>query len=210
MRRLVLLTLCLWLAVAGVLAAWEVSPQDTARIYVYGRLARGSRLSGVLVAKANGYGYILTCAHGYPPDGNMKAVRAIYVWLAQGGVYEAQLVAVDRARDLSMLRIAEPPDPPIRLAAEPPAPGEIVYWGGFEQFSGRFIARRGRAGGMRGERLIVQEGGAVFGQSGGPMVNARHELVGITVETNGSMVIAVGLPAIRAFYKSPILPVDNF
>lgn len=201
------LALVVWACGCGVLA--EVRPEDAARVYIYGTGMGRARLSGVLIAKTNGYGYVLTAAHGYPPTGR-TSVRAIYVWLAQGGVYEAQAVAVDRAADLSLLKIAEPPDDPFPLAQETPAPGELVYWGGFEQFRGGFIARQGAVAGLSGERLLIREGGAVPGQSGGPVLNAQKEVVGITVATDGRRVIAVGLPGIRAFLKQPMYTFRDF
>lgn len=107
--------------------------------------------------------------------------------------YPARLVAHDEVADLAILAV-DRADPPagLRLAKEAPAEGEAVYLAGFGTHPDLYRAVKAPAVGVipqgpweRPASFLAIDGPAREGDSGGPVVNARGELVGILSATFG-------------------------
>jgi len=148
-------------------------------------------------------GWLLTAAHVVRP------AQQVQVALPSMGPLEAQVVGYDATRDLAVLRVTAPsPLPTLPLADGAARVGETVFVVG---------APRGRPGGVTtGEvvatstslpglvRDIFIQFSAVVrpGESGGPVLNSRGQVVGLVVaasidRANGRAGLAVSEDAIR-------------
>ncbi len=167
-----------------VLTAEEIGRQcSDAVVVLEGRESSGS---GFFITSD---GYILTCAHVLPSDGNELAVR--YRCLgAQETTYRVRLVRMDRAQDLALLKI-DPVGPitTVRLDLKtPPAMGEVVSIIGNPGL-GRTILEytmtQGIVSSPRREledTAFVQTSAPVNpGSSGSPAINARGAAFGVVV-----------------------------
>ena len=174
--------------------------------------ARGSSYgSGTLVHVDGKSGYVLTAWH------IMRDLRGTpEVIFPNGKVYRAEVIKSDETVDLMVLRIADPGVRPILLAAEPPAPGEVVFASGYGsgtyQIShGRFVQyvspdaqpRPGMAFDFMEHTAMVRPG-----DSGGPIFNTRG-LFGVTCGGRAGESMGVCLPRLRAVLRCLLPPYPN-
>lgn len=158
--------------------------------------------SGVLVAKDERCGRILTCDHLFR-DG----VGRITVWLPDEAgftAYEARLLARNSADDLALLAIAAPPNRPVGLADSPPRSGQQVMMAGYGP-DGVYRAVRGQVlgyvqkAGSAGAETLQIRAAAREGDSGGPIVDASGRLVAILWGTDGYRTVGTYCGRIRQF-----------
>lgn len=157
------------------------------------------------VIKADGRsGYLVTNAHVITPEkGAFRARPATSVVFRSGTKAErkvrAEVVAVDAARDLAVLKVDGVPDlpRPIDIAKEvEPVETMPVYVFGFPfgealafgEGSPSVVVGRGGVSGIRRDaddrpRKVLIDGALNPGNSGGPVVDAKGRLVGVAVAT---------------------------
>jgi serine protease Do len=108
------------------------------------------------------------------------------VLLQNDGEYESRLVARDPDVDLALLTIEATGLTPLRPASAPPRVGEMVFafghpWGQRNTVTRGIVSALVSAQNRRGDQLPVIRSDTPLapGNSGGPLVNARGEVVGI-------------------------------
>ena len=136
-------------------------------------------------------GYILTCAHTLPADGEIKvSYSATIRGKPQTITTRAELVRADEDRDLALLKIGLVTRlEPVMLAPDDAAEaGEQVTVIGNPGLGTEILSRTlttGVVGSPRREidgRAYVQTSAAVnSGNSGGPMFDSRGQVIGLVV-----------------------------
>lgn len=160
--------------------------------------------AGVIV---DARGYVVTCAHC---TGRQDEV--IVAFFDGTAVKDVKVVARDLKNDLALLKL---PDEwrylPVRLASEPLRPlDRIIVWGHpngyrFSLSAGVVSALGGKVFLSDGESMegLIQTDAAInSGNSGGPLLNARRELVGIAVcidKDAPGVGFAIHVDRVRAF-----------
>lgn len=161
--------------------------------------------SGFLISSE---GYVLTNYHV------VESARAVRVRWADGTEGPAQVVRRDKARDIALLKAETPPSPALALHTALPAQGDAVFAIGapldpsLQGTLTRGIVSANRVVG--GLPFIQSDVSVTHGNSGGPLVNERGEVVGITesgLRENGApvglnMFIPIG-DALRALSLNP-------
>lgn len=152
--------------------------------------------SGVIVSAE---GHILTNAHV------IEGMQQIAVQLTDGRTVPAQLIGADKQTDIAVLRISAP-----RIAALPLGDsegvrvGQMVFaignpFGLQESVSQGIISAKGRAISDNGVEFLQTDAAVNQGNSGGPLVNLRGEIIGINSaiysETGGWLGISFAIPA---------------
>ncbi len=165
--------------------------------------------SGVIVAADGKMATVLTCAHGY------KTLMKVVVIIQGGQRYRADIVGVDAVQDVMLLEIADPGIAPHPIAATEPARGERVYICGF--VGGSLSAYAGSWGTVKQWVSPKVRGRSTFiettcvsknGQSGGPILNSRGQVVGI-ITGNRKGAIGPCLPRVRKVLKFLLPPYPN-
>jgi len=112
--------------------------------------------------------------------------RLPMVVLQNDGEYEARLIARDPDVDLALLSIDAAPLTPLKPASVSPRVGEMVFafghpWGQRNTVTRGIVSALASAQNRRGEKVPVVRSDAPLapGNSGGPLVNASGEVVGI-------------------------------
>jgi serine protease Do len=146
--------------------------------------------AGVLIDPPRGL--VLTCNHVVA---SMKKPRVAFT---DGTSFPAQLVDSDRALDVALLRI-----PPQRrsapLLAEPDGPGQEIFAVGYPRrlaftLSRGIVSFVGRV--VDGVRWLQTDLPMNEGNSGGPVVNARGELLGLmSFVYRGAQGLSFAVPA---------------
>jgi serine protease Do len=161
---LVLSLLCSVASAAAPKAAldWAVTVEGDG---VYG--------SGVLIDPS--HGLVVTCLHVVS---EMKQPRVSF---ADGASYQAKLVDTDRALDVALLRVP-PQKRPAPLFANADGPGEEIFAVGAPRHLSFTLSRGivsfvGRV--VDGVHWLQTDLPMNEGNSGGPVVNARGELLGL-------------------------------
>jgi hypothetical protein len=145
--------------------------------------------SGTLVHKDKSQGIVLTCDH-------VAKFGAVTVLFPDGSRYEARRIGRDMAHDLTALVIAPPAAEPVAIATAWPRVGEPVTVAGYGP-DGTYRAHTGR--GVPTHETLEISGGVREGDSGGPMLNARGELVGVIWGTNGRVTGGAYCGRVRKF-----------
>lgn len=133
--------------------------------------------SGTLVAVNESSGLVVTNWH-VVRDGS----GPISVYFPDGFYSGAYLLRVDRDWDLAALAIRRPNVQPIPLSTQAPRPGDMLTIAGYG--SGSYRASTGQCtqyvspGGEQPFEMIELSTPARNGDSGGPILNSRGELVG--------------------------------
>jgi S1-C subfamily serine protease len=164
------------------------------------------RAAGCLVSAD---GYIATCRHV------VRAAQTVQVRLLDGTEYTATVVQTDEATELALLKIDVTAQPFLKLA-KAVAEGETVLAIGHPFGHLSWTATRGIVSAVDRELLIptgttlqhlIQTDASINrGNSGGPLLNARGELVGIVAALRSDargIAYAVGLDAVRALLAKP-------
>jgi hypothetical protein len=135
--------------------------------------------SGTLVYADGETGLVITNWHVIN-----EAIDTVSVLFPDGFVSRATIAKVDRDWDLAALAIRRPPGvEPVRLAGQPPRPGEMLTIAGYG--SGTYRAVSGPctqyvAPGVKFPYEMVElAASARQGDSGGPILNSQGELAGV-------------------------------
>ena len=168
--------------IAGSTLGQESEP--AARIY-----AQASKSVFTIVVKSP-TGRIVTLGTGFCVDGNRivtneHVVRGGNPYLDLGAVrLPLKLVAVDAANDLAVLKPdGEIASPPLKLAPAQPKPGTTVFAlgnpEGLEKSISAGVVAATRS--FRGRDLLQISAPISHGSSGGPVLTANGEVVGVAV-----------------------------
>ena len=157
---------------------------------------RQSLGSGVLISRE---GHVLTNAHV------VAGMTEVIVQLTDGRTFPATLVGADKPTDIAVLRI-----PPQRVDAIPLGDsdkvraGQTVFaignpFGLHESVTQGIISARGRSIGGSGVEFLQTDAAVNQGNSGGPLINLRGEVIGINSaiysETGGWLGIGFAIPS---------------
>lgn len=194
----VLAFIVLMLCVIGNVCGADISP-STCRVTEFSRgdcqtTAAGS---GVLVAKADGLGYVLTAKHVI--EGEPDAKHLVMFPRSEKFAYPVELIHAGNV-DLALLVIAAPSDiAPRPIRWQPLAAGERVWQSGFgnereggprESWSNVSPLIRHTAQGETvkyvSPSLLLLSKPARQGDSGGPVIDANGRCVGIISATDES------------------------
>ena len=196
-------------------------PSAVVRVVVESGMSR-SFGSGTWVHDARAGQFVLTCAHLF----ERLAPRRICIHSPDAPVLEARLVAIDRLWDLAILNSVPEGSfaqmalgRPLAIAANAPAPNEELHFAGYGA-NGLYREQRGQLLGYcqvrfgKSRETLVISGMARQGDSGGPILNANGELVGVLWGTDGQVVcgtyngrilyfIQTAFPTRRGVYTNP-------
>ena len=132
--------------------------------------------SGSLVAVRARLGYVVTCHHVIKGK-----ISKLVVAFAGGTQYAARLLAIDAEHDLALLEIARPRQQAVRIATSGPASplvaGGFGGDGNYRAITGPVVGYATPAGAQSPSLKI--RGLVRAGDSGGPVLNTRGELVGV-------------------------------
>jgi serine peptidase DegS len=148
--------------------------------------------SGVIVS-AQGQGYVLTNNHV------IAHAADIQVLLYDGRIAKASLVGADEESDLAVLKIEASNLPVIHIAEQPLRPGDVVLaignpLGLNQTVTMGIVSAIGRQlNGSSAEDFIQTDAAINLGNSGGALVNAEGELVGINTLLIGKAAGAEGI-----------------
>jgi serine protease Do len=148
-------------------------------------------------------GWLLTASHV------VRSAQRVQVALPGLAPLEAQVVGYDATRDLAVLRVNAPsPLPSLPLADGMPRVGETVYVVGAPQgrpgvvTTGEVVVAGTSMPGLVRDIFIQISAQVRPGESGGPVLNSRGQVVGVVVaasfdESNGRGGLAVSQDTIR-------------
>ena len=144
-------------------------------------------------------GIVLTCAHLFDRDS-----RETTVTFPDGRRFGAILLEADPTWDLAALAIAPPGIAPIAVADAVPQPGQSLTSCGYGR-DGRYWCNRGRALGYARTadtyETLQLTGMAREGDSGGPVLDTRGQLVAVLWGTDGRTVVATYCGRVRLFLR---------
>jgi hypothetical protein len=138
----------------------------------------------VLIAVDEKWGYVLTAWHVV----KQRRDRPV-CWFGPKWACRAAVIGEDRANDVAVLQIEKPDLKPMGLAIHMPAKGTRVWLAGFahgasyEEVPGKLLH------GLEtqwGGQWVATSANTIEGVSGGPMLNARREVVGLVVAAEGT------------------------
>lgn len=148
--------------------------------------------SGVLVWRGTERAVVLTVHHLFHNRGTK--IRVVF---PNGEEYRVEQVQSESDPDLGALTIPRPNVEPMVISEDSPAkPGDRVYLCGFDGETGNYRVTPGvvkgysshrTSSGFTPEHDLAVIGGAVEGNSGGPIVDENGELVAIIWGTDGQM-----------------------
>jgi serine protease Do len=173
--------------------------------------ALAERLSRILISVHSGSGggsgtawtangLVVTNSHVVPGE----AATAV---LADGSEHEARMVARDAEKDLALLRVGAALEPAEAGDSSTLQPGHLVFaignpWGQRGTLTSGIVLSRGGATAENETpiRDVVRADLQLApGNSGGPMVNARGQVVGINSMIVGGMAVAIPVNTVIAF-----------
>jgi serine protease Do len=141
--------------------------------------------------------------------------RGVHIVLHDGRTFDARVVERGRDLDLALLRIR---DAPGDLSAAPVGDsgalrvGELIYaighpWGRLGAVSAGIVSGLGVVRGPGGRARYVQSDVALApGNSGGPLLNARGEVVGINAMIFGRLALSIPSNAASAWLAGALRP----
>ncbi len=139
--------------------------------------------------------------------------RKPLVTVHDDGEFEAQVVARDPEIDLALLKIPVEGLPAVRLAGEMPRIGSIAIaighpWGQRDFVTAGIVSALPelRTRGKRGRLQVIRTDVPLApGNSGGPLVNATGEVIGINAMiVGGDQSLSIPAPLARAFIQSAL------
>jgi len=133
--------------------------------------------------------------------------RTPIVVLQDDREYESRLIARDPDVDLALLSIDAAGLTPLKPASVSPRVGEMVFafghpWGQRNTVTRGIVSARGSAQNRRGEKVPIVRSDAPLapGNSGGPLVNASGEVVGINAMiVGGDQSVSIAASVARDF-----------
>ncbi len=160
--------------------------------------------AGVLVHKYDdrNLALVITAAHLFT-----EGTGDVEVKFPNGDRYAARLEVLDKTWDLALLGIRKPGAAPVAIASTKPAIGDLLTAGGYPQgnpyrtVTGRFSRWVGPGGGQPFDMLDMAAR-VEQGDSGGPILNGRGQLVGIISGCDGRYTTGPCFPRIRAILRA--------
>ena len=133
--------------------------------------------------------------------------QAPIVVLQNDGEYEARLLARDPDVDLALLSIEATPLTPLKPAVASPRIGELVFafghpWGQRNTVTRGIVSALGFAQNRRGDTLPIVRSDVPLapGNSGGPLVNASGQVVGINAMiVGGDQSVSIAVSVVHDF-----------
>jgi serine protease Do len=134
------------------------------------------------------------------------------VVLQDDGEYESRLIARDPNVDLALLSIGATGLTPLKAASAPPRVGEMVFafghpWGQRNTVTRGIVSALVSAQTRGGDRLPVVRSDVPLapGNSGGPLVNAKGEVIGINAMiVGGDQSVAIAASVVSNFVKKAL------
>jgi serine protease Do len=134
------------------------------------------------------------------------------VVLQDDGEYESRLIARNPDVDLALLSIDATGLTPLRAAPASPRVGEMVFafghpWGQRNTVTRGIVSALVTAQNRHGDRLPIVRSDAPLapGNSGGPLVNARGEVVGINAMiVGGDQSVSIAASVVTDFVKKAL------
>lgn len=134
------------------------------------------------------------------------------VQLQDDGEYESRLIARDPDVDLALLSIQAADLTPLKPASVPPRVGEMVFafghpWGQRNSVTRGIVSALVTAQNRHGDRLPIIRSDAPLapGNSGGPLVNAGGEVVGINAMiVGGDQSVSIAASVASEFVKKAL------
>lgn len=161
--------------------------------------------SGVLVEAREGRAKVLTAWHVVREGRNAITLR----W-PDGTSGTARVVAWDSAWDLAVLSAAAPAAAPMPIAARPPAVGDRLTLAGYgpvpftyREASGEVTQFLGPTG-RHPMHMLEVRAAARQGDSGGPIFNARGEVVAVLWGSTGGLTAGSHVSEIRRMLGQPV------
>lgn len=184
----------------AIAAAAHSTASSQSVVRIVNQLGREQSIgSGTLIHRRGDYGVVLTCAHIFSDD-----VGKLIVFFDGGTARVAQVLAIDEKNDLASLLVARPPTAAVSLAKALPPSGSPLASCGFGQ-QGQFLINRGQSLGQvtleegEPEGVVELSGAARQGDSGGPIFDARGQLVAVIFGSDGNVVDGTHCGVIRPF-----------
>lgn len=139
--------------------------------------------------------------------------RTPVVLLQDDREYESRLVARDPDVDLALLSIDATNLTPLKAASVSPRVGEMVFafghpWGQRNTVTRGIVSALVTAQNRRGDTLPIIRSDAPLapGNSGGPLVNARGEVVGINAMiVGGDQSVSIAASVVRDFVQKTVV-----
>jgi len=155
---------------------YSVVQESTVKIS-YSTAAGEYHGSGVVVGDGH---FVVTNAH-VVSDALGDVEVAHYQEVGPRVVTYGSIVYVDEFVDLALIRLAAPLGPPVNISFGTPELGEDLVIGGFPAIGGETLtATTGTVAGFDFDGLIIKFDGEIGqGNSGGPALNKKGQLVGI-------------------------------
>ena len=155
-------------------------------------------------------GYILTNAHVIERANALyrSSLAQIDVWLEKGIRYTARIVTIDQPNDLAILKINKNGLPTVQLGkGEDVKRAEPVWVIGYPNRSSVIVTTTGYINAVNAKEIVIDEKRALAlghliqtdarvqpGNSGGPLVNDRGEVIGVvTLKVKEKILKGVGL-----------------
>jgi serine protease Do len=165
-------------------------------------MVRGHRFGAGAGIVWDANGLVLTNSH-------VVGRRAPTVILQNDGEYKARLLARDPEVDLALLSIDATALTPLKPVSVPPRVGEMVFafghpWGQRNTVTRGIVSALVHAHNRRGDRLPVVRSDVPLapGNSGGPLVNAKGEVVGINAMiVGGDQSVSIAASVVTEFVK---------
>lgn len=155
--------------------------------------------SGTLVRREGPVGIVLSCAHLFS-----EGRGELYILGDGPRPQRALLLGLDERNDLSCFAVARPQGAAIPVAGDLPRARAALESCGYGQ-QGAFAVNRGRLLGYttlvggQPQGVLEMTGLARQGDSGGPILNAQRQLVGVIIGTDGETVNGTHCRRIREF-----------
>lgn len=199
---------CFWLAVglfAFPASDWTKTADTLSKSVVFVANSEGTCTGMVINANAKGEkDYILTADHCYGQE-----------LTADGAV--ARVVFRDIKKDLMLLEVDDLGRPAVVLSQKNPAQGEEVASMGYGMGLERPMFRTAHVADaameipdVTGGPFVMIDAGYVGGQSGGPVINEKGEVVSIVQRGTANVGIGVGVETIRSkvsrYLEKPVKP----
>lgn len=174
-----------------------VPPEAIVKVVASGKGNGQAIGSGTIIRLEGDVFVVLTCYHTFREGGSNAVVIFPSGTRANGTLFD-----YDADMDVAVVTLNVPDNiVAYRIAPEFPRQGETIWFGGYAQ-GVRYHVKRGAVIGYSGgttRHLLKVQGGSQLGDSGGPIINARGELVGVLAATDGSMTVGTVCTYVRGF-----------
>ena len=168
-------------------------------------IVRGRRYGAGAGIVWDANGLILTNSH-------VVGQHTPIVVLQDDGEYESRLIARDPDVDLALLSVEVTGLRPLKLASVPPRVGEMVFafghpWGQRNTVTRGIVSALVTAQNRRGDKVPIVRSDTPLapGNSGGPLVNAKGEVVGINAMiVGGDQSVSIAASVVNEFVEKAV------